>query len=145
MDKAKDFISDKKLQACLQSFVENYGTSGLEQAMQYYTDMQQSYICKSKNAMFKIKISSIYYMQIRRHTITIYTDCGIYQKYGSLNHELDFLSRYHFVRCSQSCLVSLEKVRAINGSDITLSNGVTLHMSRNCILNVLTAFSNLPP
>lgn len=52
-------------------------------------------------------------MEIQEHQITIYTQNGIYQKYGSLNNELQSLSPYGFMKCAQNRIVSLRKIRTI--------------------------------
>ena len=40
-DMTMDFSKDKHLQKTITEFLEHYGTSGLEQALLLYTDMQQ--------------------------------------------------------------------------------------------------------
>jgi len=63
------------------------------------------------------------------------------KKYGSLNNELKFLSHYNFIKCNQSCIVSLNKIRDIHHQDVILINDEILHMSRNYINKVIIAFS----
>ena len=82
----------KLLQDALTVFLDQYGFSGLEQALTLYSNMQSEYICKTKTTISKIKICDIYYLQIKAHTITIYTRYGSYQKYGSLTEEQRLLS-----------------------------------------------------
>lgn len=110
MNLTKDFILEKKIQLHLSIFLKQYGTSGLEEALQIYINMQrQKYIIKNQKSISKININDIYYLEIYKHNITIYTNYGTYKKYGSLNNELKFLSPYNFIKCNQSCIVSLEK------------------------------------
>lgn len=137
----QDVLSDKNLQNNLSTFINRYGRSGLEQAMQYYINMQKEYTCKTKTSVSKLKMSDIYYLTIRKHNITIYTNDGIYHKYGTLKNELKTLSLYNFVMCNQSCIVSLTQIKSICNDDIILSNNVKLHMSRNYAPKVLIAFS----
>ena len=136
-----DFSKDKHLQKTITEFLEHYGTSGLEQALLLYMDMQQDYICTTKTSVSKIKIHDIYYLEIMGHHIDVHTEYGTYQKYGSLNKELEVLLPHGFIKCNQSCIVSLHKIRTIQGNDIILINSEQLHLSRHYAPNVLMAFS----
>lgn len=91
---------DNELKDNLSAFLEQYGSSGLNQALQLYEDTQQEYICRTRTSISKIYISDIYYMEIREHQITIYTQYGSYHKYGTLNNELKTLSPYGFIKCT---------------------------------------------
>ncbi len=147
MDELLQSAFNKKQQLYFSNFLKQYGISGLEQALQLYIDMQQEYICKTKISISKIRISDIYYLKIQRHNISIYTKHDEYYKYGTLNNELKQLSAYNFVKCNQSCLVSVGKIKTIKHNEITLINNSKLHMSRNCAPKILAAFSshnNLP-
>lgn len=81
-------------------------------------------------------------MEIQTHTITIYTEHGTYQKYGSLTDELKFLEPYGFIKCRQNCLVSLEKIHSICDDTIILINQLPLHMSQRYAPKVLATFSH---
>jgi len=140
-DMTMDFSKDKYLQKTITEFIEHYGTSGLEQALQLYTYMQQDYVCTTKTSVSKIKIHDIYYLEIMGHHIDVHTEYGTYQKYGSLNKELEVLLPHGFIKCNQSCIVSLHKIRTIQGNDIILVSNERLYMSRHYAPNVLMAFS----
>ncbi len=126
----------------LTKFLDKYGIGGLENALTYYSSMQLEYICKTKSSIHKIKISDIYYLKIQIHTIRVYTQHGIYPKYGSLTKEEKRLSPYGFIKCNQSCIVSLAKIRSIYNNTITLVNNVELHMSQHYAPKVLMAYSH---
>lgn len=132
---------DNKLNDTISIFLKQYGLSGLNQALQLYKDTQQEYICRTKTSISKLHISDIYYMKIREHQITIYTQHGTYHKYGTLNNELKSLSPYGFIKCAQNCIVSLNKIRTINCTNIILINGTKVHMSKRYALTTITAFS----
>ena len=136
-----DFSKDKNLPKTITEIIDHYGASGLEQALLLYTDMQQDYICTTKTSVSKIKIHDIYYLEIMGHHIDVHTEYGTYQKYGSLNKELEVLLPHGFIKCNQSCIVSLHKIRTIQGNDIILINSERLHLSRHYAPNVLMAFS----
>lgn len=125
----------------IQSFISTYGESALQEAMQQYIDGQQEYICKTKSYTSIIKIRDIYYLEIKEHNITVHTNHGTYKKYGALNHELTILSPYGFIKCNQSCIVSLSKIRTIQNDDIILINDTILHISRLYAPKLLAAFN----
>ena len=132
---------DTELNDIISNFIEQYGSSGLNQALQLYKNTQQEYICRTRTSISKIHISDIYYMEIREHQITIYTQHGTYHKYGTLNNELKSLSPYGFIKCAQNRIVSLNKIRTINYTNIVLINGTKVHMSKRYALSTITAFS----
>lgn len=134
---------DTELNDIITDFLKQYGTSGLRQALQIYKNSQQEYICRTRTSVSKINISDIYYMEIREHQITIYTQHGTYHKYGTLNNELKSLSSYGFIKCAQNCIISLNKIRTINYTDIILINGIKVHMSKRYALNTIAAFSRM--
>lgn len=145
MNWIQEFSSNKNLYGTLSSFLDQYGTSGLEKALQLYHTTHQAYIFKNKLSISRINIYDIYYLKISRHDIAIYTEHGQYHKYGTLTHELKILAPYGFINCSQSCIVSLNKIRDIQHQDIILVNDEILHMSRNYINKVIIAFSQRKP
>ena len=104
---SNEFQIDTELQDTISNFLTQYGTFGLKQALQLYNNTQQEYICRTRTSISKINISDIYYMEIREHQITIYTQHGTYHKYGTLNNELKSLSPYGFIKCAQNRIVSL--------------------------------------
>lgn len=133
--------TNDELENELSIFLEQYGASGLKQALQFYKDTQQEYFCRTKSSITKIYICDIYYMEIQEHNISIYTQYGTYHKYGTLNNELKSLSPYGFIKCAQNRIVSLNKIRTINYTDIILINGIKIHMSKRYALTTITAFS----
>ncbi|NBJ00306.1 LytTR family transcriptional regulator [Lachnospiraceae bacterium] len=132
---------DNEFKNNLDGFLEQYGILGLKQALQLYRDTQQEYICKTRSSISKIRIFDIYYMEIHEHQITIYSQDGIFHKYGTLNSELKLLSSYGFIKCTQNCIVSLRKIRTICYNDIILTNNMKIHMSRKYAPIVIMAFS----
>ena len=141
MDWLQKIENDPVLAQTLSRFLAAYGLSGLSHAMRDYISMQQEYICKTKTEISKIKIIDINYLTIHTHTIHIYTPHGVYQKYGSLNNEYKILSGYGFLRCNQSTLVAIRKIRTIRKNTILLTDNTVLHLSRNCAPKILMEFS----
>lgn len=140
MDWNEELKHDKDLRAGILLFLKQYGKEGLEQALKAYADGREEYIYKTKREIHLIPMDDILYLKINRHLITIHTTTGIYEKYGSLTEELKQLSSCQFIRCSQSCIVSLRKITGIQGSDIILVNQERIRMSRALTPKVVTAF-----
>lgn len=145
MNWIQELLTNKNAYTTLSSFLNQYGLTALEQALHLYTDTHQAYICKTKTSISRINIYDIFYLEINRHNITVHTQDGTYQKYGSLSNEIKHLAPYGFVNCNQSCIVSLNKIRSIQHTDIILINDETLHMSRKYVPRVLIAFSQYKP
>ena len=141
MDWIQELTHNESLSCSLNTFLDQHGFSGLEKALQLYSNTQAEYICKTKTAVTKIKMDDIYYLEIQTHTITIHTEHGNNQKYGSLTDELKFLAPYGFIKCRQNCLVSLKKIYSICSDTIILANHIQLHMSQRYAPKVLAAFS----
>ncbi len=141
MNWLKELSENKNLHTYLSAFLDQHGMSGLEKALQLYQNTQQKYICKTKESLSQIDIYDIYYLEIRKHDISIHTSHETYHKYGTLSRELKALSSYGFIKCSQSCIVSLSKIKSIRHNDILLIDGTKLHMSRKYTSQILIAFS----
>lgn len=140
MDWLYEISINKSLQEKLYPFLDIHGVVGLEQALQSYALIHQEYICKFKTSITKIKTADIYYLEVHGHSIIVHTQHGIFRKYGSLNNELNTLTCCGFVRCNQSCIISLSKVETINNNDITLTNKEHIHLTRSYAQKVISAF-----
>ena len=143
MDWIQELTQKESLCCSLATFLDQHGFSGLEKALQLYSNTQAEYIYKTKATVTRIKIDDIDYLVIQTHTITIHTEHAAYQKYGSLADELKFLAPYGFIRCRQNCLVSLEKIQRICDNTVHLTNHTQIHMSQRYAPKVLAAFARL--
>lgn len=141
MNWIQKFATDKTLQDDLFPFLDEYGISGLKKALQLYRNTYQTYICKTKLSVSQINIYDIYYLEIKEHNITVHTELETYHKYGTLNKELILLSPYGFIKCTQNCIVSLNKIKTIHHNSITLINNTQIPMTRNYAPKVIIAFS----
>lgn len=141
MNWLQKFSADIPLKQELLDFLEQYGITGLRQALHLYKHMNEYYICKTKSSVFKIHINDIYYMHIQGHCITIHAEDSIYTKYGTLNKELKLLLPFGFIKCSQNCIISLRKIKTIHHNSIILANGEEIHMSRRYTSNLLCEFA----
>ncbi len=80
MNWIQEFSTNKNLYDNLSSFLEQYGISGLEQALHLYRNTHQAYICKNRLSISRINIYGIYYLKISRHGIAIHTEQKIYHR-----------------------------------------------------------------
>ncbi len=78
---------------------------------------------------------------MKSYNITIHTTHEVYKKYGTLNQELKILSPFGFIKCIQSCITFLNKIKVIQNNDIILVDNTVLNSSRTYAPKVLTAFS----
>ncbi len=136
----EEIINDKNLHTEFLSFYNKYGISGVKEALKLYADTQQKYICRTKSSISKLRIGDIYYLEIQSHNISVHTQNNIFHKYGTLNKELKILAPYGFLKCNQSCIVSLYKIQSIFQDHIILVNGSRIHMSRNYAQNIIVQF-----
>lgn len=141
MSTLKDLNNNKELINTLETFLSSYNLSGLEEALRLYSDLHQTYICRTKASTTKIKISDINYITIQGHHIEIHTSTETYQKYGSLDQELKTLSSCGFMKCTQSCIVSLYKIKEISQNELILLGNEHIHMSRKCAPQILIAYN----
>ncbi len=140
MDWIQEFQLDKELKELFFAFFNQYGAAGLKQALQSYKNMQKEYICKTKSSVSRISINDIYYMTIQQHHIVIHTRHDTFQKYGTLNKELESLSCYGFVKCAQNCIVSLSKIKTIGYDYIILINDTVIHMSKRYASKIIAMY-----
>lgn len=127
----------------VQRFVKQYGVSGLEQALQNFIKMHQMYTICTRKSIIQISVNDIYYMEIKGHHIYIYTETERYRKYGTLSKELETLSSFNFIKCNQSYVVALTKIKSIFHNEIVLINNQRVPMSRKYAPKVLLAFHNI--
>ena len=124
----------------VKNFIKQYGVTGLKQALENYTQTNHSYTICTKESLTQIRIDDIYYLEIVGHHIQVHTEKEKYRKYGTLNNELEILSAFHFMKCNQSYVVSLNKIKSISNNEITLINGERIPMSRKYAPQILLAF-----
>lgn len=124
----------------VKNFTKQYGVTGLKQALENYTQKNHSYIICTKESVTQIRIDEIYYLEIEGHHIQVHTEKERYCKYGTLNKELETLSGFRFMKCNQSYVVSLNKIRSISHNEITLINNERIPMSRKYASQILLAF-----
>lgn len=141
MHQTQNLSLDLHLQEKLTSFVNEYGLSGLDNALDLYTKMHCKYVCRTKTSVSIIHIYDINYITVSGHQLTIHTECGTFSKYGTLTKELKLLSSYGFIRCSQNYIVALSKIKSITENTIIMMDHSKIHISRNYTSKVIMAFT----
>lgn len=141
MNWLKELENNTSIQNTLASFLEQYGISCFADALLFYMQDHEEYVCRNKTSISRIKIGDILYIKVAKHYIYIYTQDNVYEKYGSLSNELKFFASYRFIQCNQSCIVSLRKIRTIQSNHIILSNSHKLRMGRSYAPNVLASYT----
>lgn len=126
----------------VKNFTKQYGVRALKQALKNYAQTNHSYVICTNESVTQIRIDEIFYLKIEGHHIQVHTEKEKYRKYGTLNKELKTLSAFRFMKCNQSYVASLNKVKSISNSEITLINGERIPMSRKYTSQILLAFHN---
>ena len=139
----KLYLNDNLL-TNLNKFIEKYGSDALLTALNNYDHLHHDYLYKTQTSIKKFPIASINYIEIYEHDISIHTNNEIIVKYGTLTNEYNQLKKYGFVKCNQSTLVPINKIKEINGKKITLITGNTFTLSRSCVFEVICAYTNSP-
>lgn len=87
---------------------------------------------KNKTSTHKISVETIRYIDVFTHTLYYHTAQGTFSSTGAvtLKSLAEELRPYGFIRCSQSHLVNLKFVKAINKESITVVNEGPLPVSR---------------
>jgi len=113
-----------------------------KRAVEHYKLTHTKYKIEDKRSTVYVEISSIIYMEVRNHNLTIYTDKGEYIVKGKLKDEEQKLKKYDFVRCHQGYLVNMQWIEAVNEDSIRLKNGYNVPVSRRMRKTVIDVFSN---
>ncbi len=85
---------------------------------------------RMKEAIHKVAVPDIYYVEIRNHTLFYHTASGSFQSTGRLKDVQDQLEPYHFSRCNNGYLVNLAYVDCIEEND-ALVHGDRIPISRS--------------
>ncbi len=102
----------------------------MQKAMRYIkVSEDHSLAISTTEGYVQVLTSDIYYIESQLHYATYHTKQGDYRTRASLRDIEPNLTGLHFVRCSNSYLVNLKYVEAIQGNDVTVA-GTPLPISR---------------
>ncbi len=88
------------------------------------------YTIRLKDAIHKIPVSDIYYVEIQNHTLYYHTAKGIFQTTGRMKDVEAQLVPFNFARCNNGYLVNLAHVDFIQENDTSV-HGDLLPVSRS--------------
>lgn len=80
----------------------------------------ENVIVHSKVQTNVIKVSEIYYVEIRSHNVVYHTARGAFSTTGTMKKVCDQLAAYPFALCNQCYLVNLKYVTQMDSSDVTV-------------------------
>lgn len=80
---------------------------------------EQEKVIRTDDGLKILKLSQIYYVEIRGHELLYHTDVGDIQAYGTLK-EIETEFGDGFVKCNNCYLVNLKYVTAVGKNDITV-------------------------
>ena len=97
---------------------------------QQKTKKQKVFMLETKKGIYSLLIESIRYIESEKRVIRFFlTEERVESEYGKMN-EIEEKLPYQFLRCHQSYIVNMNKIKFFSGKEIVLDNNVTLPISR---------------
>ena len=91
---------------------------------------------------FKVMyLSQLKYVECVRHSIYYYSTEGNFEGYGTLKKVEEWLPKGDFVRISQSFIVNLRYVSSVSATEVSLSSGESLPLSRTAKTTFMQALN----
>lgn len=87
-----------------------------------------------------IRCDEIIYVEVYKHQTTVFLKSGTREFGVSLSEIETQLNRHGFFRCHKSYLVNMSKVSLINQSEIMMSNGASVPLSKHRRAQFLSAY-----
>lgn len=100
-----------------------------------------SYLYRTKQEIIRIPYRDILCFSSSLHYVDILTVSGNYCQYSTLNSIIEHLPQ-EFIRTHRSYIVNMAHIYKISGNSISLSNNMTVQISRSYAKDVLNAFSD---
>lgn len=105
---------------------------------------EKEVVVRTAGAITRLRVSQIFYVEVRDHLLIYHTDQGRFESWGKLSDLESDLAADHFVRCSTSHLVNLRHVISVEGNSVDVA-GETLPVSQRrrkaffaCVTNYLS-------
>jgi len=96
-----------------------------------------------RGSVARISTKELYYIEVRGHKLSYFTNSGTIEGFGSLSELERSLNSRHFMRCNSCYLVNPRFITFVKGLDIVMRNGITLKISqpkRRQFMNELTNY-----
>ena len=99
-------------------------------ALNKYRSTQIFFPLKWQNSRMNIKISDITYVESVHRHLRVHTEKQVFEAVGKLSDAYTELKNLGFVQVHQGYIVNMHYIQRFNSSDITLSDGTQIMMSR---------------
>ena len=102
----------------------------LDRAAQRWRAAAESVMVALPTGTQRLLLWEIYYIEVQGHKLTYHTEKGQLPGTGTLQDAEQRLHGKGFLRCNKCYLVNQKHIRTVTGSDVVLSNGEKLQISR---------------
>ena len=82
---------------------------------------EKEVVVRASGAITWLRVSQIFYVEVRDHLLIYHTDQGRFEAWGRLSDVESDLAADHFVRCSTSHLVNLRHVMSVEGGSVNVA------------------------
>ena len=82
---------------------------------------EKEVVVRTAGAITRLRVSQIFYVEVRGHLLIYHTDQGRFESWGKLSDVEADLAADHFVRSSTSHLVNLRHVMSVEGSSVNVA------------------------
>lgn len=105
-------------------------SSMLRKALRKISRQQEKeFVLQSSGNLVRLRLSQIYYVEIRDHLLIYHTELGNFTAWGKMAEVEQQLAEHDFARCSTSHLVNLHHVSSLSGNDVVVA-GTKLPISQ---------------
>lgn len=126
-------------------YIDDYNSySQLETVLKHVFDEQTRlnpyFNIRNKGTLMRIHYNDILYLESCRRIVTIHTDTKKIEFYAQLSDVLFKLPKYQFIRCHQSYIVNLKRIKELNKTDRVLvtENGEKIKISERYYSDVIS-------
>ena len=114
----------------------------LEKMVRKADDARREYTVRTKTGIIRVRHIDLIYAEVEKHKVRLHLPDDTVEFRGRLSDTAEKLKNYDFVQINSGCVVNLEWVSRIRGSDLSLRNGEVLAVSRGSRKQVKEAFYN---
>lgn len=106
---------------------------------------EKEILIRSASKISRLRVSQIYYVEIRDHLLIFHSSQGELESWGKLSDVEQELSDYDFVRCSSSYLVNLRHIISVDGDTVNIAGDMLPISQRrrkvfyNCVTSYLSS------
>lgn len=114
----------------------------IDKILSKLVNTQKFFQISISNTLYRFLFSDILYFESSDHYIILHAQDGTYRFRGKLNDIERQLDSSFFIRCHASYLVNCQYIKALGKSNLYLSNGIIIPVSRNKLDETQEAFMN---